>query len=66
MPGETYQAAGGAVRRPAATAIGHCLADMYDAYLCSPLPQRLTMLLDEIDQAEHGRTDRLDHDKSPH
>jgi hypothetical protein len=66
MPGETYQAAGGVVRRPAATAIGHCLADMYDAYLRSPLPQHLATLLDQIDQAEHRRTAEVDHDRAPY
>jgi hypothetical protein len=62
MPGETYYAAGGGLRRPAATAIGHCLADMYDAYLRSPLPQHLTLLLDKIDEAEHARTGVVDPD----
>ena len=66
MPGETIQAAGGGLRRPATTAIGHCLADMYDVYLRSPLPERLTLLLDEIDQAEHVRTHSVDPARSPH
>jgi hypothetical protein len=66
MPGETTQAAGGGLRRPATTAIGHCLADMYDVYLRSPLPERLTLLLDQIDQAEHGRTGGVDAARSPH
>jgi hypothetical protein len=40
---------------------------MYDVYLRSPLPERLTLLLDEIDhQAEHVRTDSVDPARSPH
>jgi hypothetical protein len=33
---------------------------MYDVYLRSPLPERLTLLLNRIDQAEHVRTDSVD------
>jgi hypothetical protein len=39
---------------------------MYDVYLRSPLPERLTLLLDEIDQAEHVRTGGVDPAGSPH
>jgi hypothetical protein len=39
---------------------------MYDVYLRSPLPERLTLLLDQIDQAEHGRTGGVDAARSPH
>jgi hypothetical protein len=39
---------------------------MYEVYLRSPLPERLTLLLDEIDQAEHVRAGGVDPARSPH
>jgi hypothetical protein len=39
---------------------------MYDVYLRSPLPERLTLLLNRIDQAEHVRTDSVDPARPPH
>jgi hypothetical protein len=34
--------------------IGYCLPQMYEGFVRSPLPERLTQLLDEIERAEHA------------
>ena len=63
MPGHTHHAAGGGQRRSPTAAIGHhlaqmyigyCLPQMHQGFVRSPLPDRLTQLLDEIDRAEHA------------
>jgi len=52
MPGRTHHAAGGGQHRSPTAAIGHRLAQMYEGFVRSPLPERLTHLLDEIERAE--------------
>jgi hypothetical protein len=54
MSGHTRPAAGDGRHHSAVTAIGGCLADMYDVYLHSPLPERLKLLLKRIDEADSG------------
>src|SRR6516225_6655495 len=63
MRGHMHHAAGGGQRRSPTAAIGHylaqmyigyCLPQMYEAFVRSPLPERLTQLLDEIERAEHA------------
>ena len=58
-----HHAAGGGQRRSPTAAIGHylaqmyisyCLPQMYDGFVRSPLPERLTQLLDEIERPEHA------------
>ena len=60
MPGHMHHAAGGGQRRSPTAAIGHylaqmyigyCLPQMYEGFVRSPLPERLTQLLDEIERA---------------
>ena len=61
MPGNPHQTAGEGQRRPASAAIGRCLAGMYDSFLRDPIPERLTLLLKDIDRAGRSggsRTDR--------
>jgi hypothetical protein len=54
MVGRTSSAAPHGRDKLAAAAIARCLAGIYDGYLQSPLPERLTLLLRRIDEAEHG------------
>jgi len=54
MPGHMHHAAGGGHRQSPTAAIGHCLAQMYEGFVRSPPPERLTQLLDEIERAEHA------------
>ena len=63
MPGHMQHAVGSGQRRSPTAAIGHylaqmyigyCLPQMYEAFVRSPLPERLTQLLDEIERAEHA------------
>jgi Anti-sigma factor NepR len=62
MPGNSHQMAGDG-RRPASSAIGRCLAGMYDSFLRDPLPERLASLLEEIDRAERPGGFRMDRDR---
>jgi hypothetical protein len=54
MPGPAHQSTGDADHRPVAAAIGTCLAAMYDRYVHTPLPERLTLLLAKIDDCGGG------------
>ena len=63
MPGNTHQTAGDGHRRPGSAAIGRCLAGMYDSFLRDPLPERLTLLLEEIDRAARFGGSRSDQDR---
>jgi len=58
MPGHMHHAAGGGLRRSATAAIGHCLVQMYEGFVRSPLPERLTQLLDEIERVERAAANR--------
>jgi hypothetical protein len=51
---ETHHDTANARAHPAVRAIGHCLAEMYEGYLHSPLPERFTALLDAIDEHDRG------------
>jgi hypothetical protein len=65
MPGDAQRSAGGGFCHPAAAAIGNCLAAMYDAYLQSPIPERLAVLVTRIDQGERPRPDDASHVSNP-
>jgi len=54
MPGKAHQSTRDVHHRPVATAIGTCLAAMYDRYAYSPLPERLTLLLAKIGDCGGG------------
>jgi Anti-sigma factor NepR len=62
MPDNTHQTAGDG-HRPASAAIGRCLAGMYDSLLRDPLPERLTLLLEEIDRAGRSGGSRRAQDR---
>jgi len=63
MPGNPHQTAGEGQRRPASAAIGRCLAGMYDSFLRDPIPERLTLLLEDIDRAGRSGGSRTDQDR---
>jgi hypothetical protein len=60
MSGNPHQPAGEGHRRPVSAAIGRCLAGMYDSFLRDPIPERLALLLRDVDRAGRSGGSRTD------
>jgi Anti-sigma factor NepR len=54
MPHESNETPDGLDREAVRTAIGSCLARMYDGYVRCPVPERLIVLLNKIDEMDRN------------